>query len=150
MLVEAASVLWVDVLLPAGDPLWAPDVGTAFLWLGEVWAAALGELGVATTVHRGALQRTRWSSLVCFAGLGPGELTDAAGRKVLGLSQRRTREGARFQCAALASWDAPALVGLLSLRAADRSAAAAELDQVAAGVGVDHGALLDALLRRLP
>lgn len=150
VLVEPGSVLWVDVLLPTGDPLWVADVGHAFLWLGEAWAAALRELGVVTAVHRGALERTPWSSLVCFAGLGPGELTDPAGRKVLGISQRRTREGVRFQCAALGAWDAAALVRLLALPAADRDVAVAELGRAAAGVGADLDALLAAFLRQLP
>jgi lipoate-protein ligase A len=56
--------------------------------------------------------RTRWSSLVCFSGLGPGEV-HADGRKVVGISQRRTRRWARFQCAAYLHWDPAALVSLL-------------------------------------
>jgi lipoate---protein ligase len=150
VLVEPGALLWVDVLLPGDDPLWDRDVGRAFLWLGDAWAAALADLGIVTTVHRGALERGRWSDLVCFAGLGPGELTDAAGRKVVGMSQRRSRDGARFQCAALGAWDPTALVPLLALPADDRDAAAADLATAAAGTGADPSALLDALLRRLP
>jgi lipoate---protein ligase len=150
VLVAPGSLLWVDVLLPADDPLWEPDVGRAFLWLGETWAAALADLGHATTVHRGALVRSRWSDLACFAGLGPGELTDPAGRKVVGISQRRTRGGARFQCAALGSWHPEALVPLLALTPEDRDAAAAELASAAAGVGDDLDAVLGAFLHRLP
>ena len=37
-----------------------------------------------------------WSALVCFAGLGPGEVT-LDGQKLVGLSQRRTRDGVRIQ-----------------------------------------------------
>jgi lipoate-protein ligase A len=150
VLVEPGSLLWVDVLLPADDVLWDDDVGRAFLWLGEAWAGALADLGGATTVHRGALQRTRWSDLVCFAGLGPGELTDPAGRKVVGISQRRTRAGARFQCAALGAWDPGGLVALLALTSDERDAVGAELASAAAGVGEDLGAVLDAFLQRLP
>jgi lipoate-protein ligase A len=150
VLVDPGSLLWVDVLLPTGDPLWDDDVSRAFLWLGEAWAGALADLGGVATVHRGALQRTRWSDLVCFGGLGPGELTDAAGRKVVGISQRRTRAGARFQCAALGSWDPSLLVSLLALSPADRDAATAELASAAAGIGEDLDALLGAFLERLP
>ena len=39
---------------------------------------------------------TPWSDLVCFAGLGPGEVL-LDGRKLVGLSQRRTRNGVRIQ-----------------------------------------------------
>ena len=60
-------------------------------------------------VHRGGLVATPWSRQVCFAGLGPGEVT-VAGRKVVGVAQRRTRHGARFQVAALLRWDPAALV----------------------------------------
>lgn len=150
VLVEPSGLLWVDVLVPADDPLWAADVGQSFAWLGETWAGALADLGVTTVVHRGALQHGPWSQLVCFAGLGPGELTDPAGRKVLGLSQRRTRAGARFQCAALGWWEPDRLLDLLSLDAAARDTGRLELATVAAGVGIDLGDLLDAFLHRLP
>jgi lipoate-protein ligase A len=156
VLVEPGAVLWVDVVLPAGDPLWVDDVGQAFVWLGEAWATALGSLGVAGEVHRGALRRSRWSDRVCFAGLGTGEVTvpgggpAGSGPKVVGLSQRRTRAGARFQCAALAEWDPEALVGLLALPAGERAGAVAELAPAAAGVGVALDALLEAFLAALP
>jgi lipoate-protein ligase A len=150
VLVGPGELLWVDLLLPAGDPLWSDDVGEAFLWVGEAWSGALRDLGLVTNVHRGGLERSRWSSLVCFAGLGPGELTDPAGRKVVGLSQRRTRDGARFQCAALQRWDPRSLVDLLALEAAERDEAAADLASVATGLELDGDALLDALLHRLP
>jgi lipoate-protein ligase A len=42
------------------------------------------------------MRDTAWSELVCFAGLGPGELS-LDGRKLVGLSQRRTRNGIRIQ-----------------------------------------------------
>lgn len=150
VLVEPASVLWLDVVLPAGDPLWDADVGRAFVWLGEAWAEALDDVGVATTVHRGPLLRSRWSDLVCFAGLGPGELTDPSGRKVLGISQRRTRAGARFQCAVLGAWEPTKLTALLAMSPAERETAAGELAQVAVGLGAVLDEVLPALLRRLP
>jgi len=154
VLVVPGELLWVDVVLPAGDPLWDDDVGRAFLWLGEAWAAALADLGVAASVHRGGLEVTRWSPLVCFGGVGPGEVlatsgTDA-GAKLVGLSQRRTRDAARFQCAALARWDPAALLALLALSPDARTAAEADLIGAAAGVGTDLEPLLDALLTHLP
>jgi len=145
VLVMPGEVLWVDVVVPVGDGLWEGDVGRAFHWVGEAWAAALGELGVAAEVHRGPLERSRWSSDVCFAGLGPGEVT-VEGRKVVGMSQRRTRSAARFQCAALGRWDPAALIALLGLP----PAAADDLRGAAAGVGPDLESLLAAVLRHLP
>jgi lipoate-protein ligase A len=150
VLVEPGALLWVDVLLPSTDTLWQVDVGRAFEWLGEAWSAAFAELGRPVEVHRGALRRTPWSSLVCFAGLGPGELTDGAGAKVLGMSQRRTREGARFQCAALGHWEPDAILSLLALDDEQRRAAKEPLAHVAAGAGADLDALLDSFLRHLP
>lgn len=150
VLVEPRSVLWLDVVLPAGDPLWDADVGRAFVWLGEAWAEALDDVGVATSVHRGPLLRSRWSDLVCFAGLGPGELTDPSGRKVLGISQRRTRAGARFQCAVLGAWEPTKLIALLALSPAERESAAGELAQAAVGLGSGLDLVLPALLNRLP
>jgi lipoate-protein ligase A len=151
VLVEPGALLWVDVLLPADDPLWVDDVGRAFLWLGDAWAVALGTLGVDVAVHRGGLERTPWSDRVCFAGLGTGEVVLAGtGAKVVGISQRRTREGARFQCAALARWSPEATVALLDLSAEERVEASDALDGTAAGVGVALDALESALLTALP
>ncbi len=126
------AVVWVDVLVPAGDPLWRADVGRAFWWLGETWVEALEAAGVTgARWHDGGLVRSAWSDSVCFAGLGPGEVI-VAGRKVVGLSQRRTREGALFQCAALLAWEPAELVEMLGLG----SEAAAALAGVAAGLPV--------------
>lgn len=150
VLVVPGDVLWVDVIVPAGDELWDDDVGRSFGWLGATWQAALAEVGVATTAHEGALVRTRWSDLVCFAGLGPGELRNEAGEKVVGLSQRRTREVARFQCAVLGAWDPDALLDLLALSADEQAVARGELRAVAAGVAADLDTALEAFLRLLP
>jgi hypothetical protein len=123
VLLRPGEVHWVDVVVPREDPLWDDDVGRAFHWLGRAWAGALADLGVAAAVHEGPLVTTRWSRLVCFAGLGPGELT-ASGAKVVGIAQRRTRAGARFQCAVLRRWDPAATTSLLALD--DRARAAAD------------------------
>lgn len=123
VLVVPDDVLWVDVLLPAGDRLWDDDVGRAFLWLGEVWVQTLAALGVKSTMHTGGLARTDASDLVCFAGRGPGEVF-VEDHKVVGISQRRTRAGARFQCAAVLHWDPSPLEELLDLDPALRATVA--------------------------
>ncbi len=74
--------------------------------------------------------RTPWSSLVCFAGLGPGEVT-VDGRKLVGISQRRTRAGARFQCAVYSRHDSAVLPALLRLSPPERAECAAALALVA-------------------
>jgi lipoate---protein ligase len=138
--------LWVDVLLPAGDPLWDDDVGRATHWLGAAWAAALADVGIGgTEVHTGALACGPLGRLVCFATIGAGEVT-LGGRKVVGVSQRRARAGARFQCAAYRDWSPSPRYRLLRLDA-DGTRAVAES---AAGTGIPHADLLAAFLRHLP
>jgi lipoate-protein ligase A len=146
VLLEPGAVLWIDMIMPAGDPLWVDDVGRSSYWLGEVWAAALAACGVeGARVHRGAMVRTEWSGLVCFAGLGPGEVT-VGGRKVVGISQRRTRAAARFQCVVLERWDPDAVVAWLDPAVRPATPLAA----VATGPGVELGSLATAFLAHLP
>jgi lipoate-protein ligase A len=146
VLLVPGDVVWVDVVVPAGDTLWRDDVGLAFGWLGEVWVRALAAIGAeAGAAHRGRLVRTQWSDRVCFAGLGPGEVT-RYGAKVVGISQRRTRHAARFQCAALLRWDAAALAPLLRLDDTDVTA----LNPLAAGIAVPADQLVDAFVAALP
>ena len=146
VLLVPGEVVWIDLVLPRDDPLWLDDIGRAAHWVGRAWVAALGLDDAA--VHTGGMVAAPWSALVCFAGVGPGEVLDGAGRKVVGISQRRTREGARFQCAALRSWTPGPLVDLLALAPDERARASAELGGVAAGVAVDG--LADRLVRSLP
>lgn len=126
VLLEPGAVSWVDVIVPAGDPLWDDDVGRSVHWLGHTWAAVLQDSGVSGHVHEGPLQASRWSGLVCFAGLGAGEVT-VDGRKAVGISQRRTRAAARFQCAVVHRWEPERLVPLLRLDATDRGRLARDL-----------------------
>ncbi|MCU4183696.1 hypothetical protein K6U06_04940 [Acidiferrimicrobium sp. IK] len=135
VMVGPGEVLWVDIVVPAGDPLWVPDVGRAGWWIGDLWADALRGAGCrGVQAWRGSLVRTEWSGQVCFAGLGPGEVT-VRGRKVLGLSQRRTRAGALFQCALLLRWAPEELLDVMALGDEDRSRAVGDLAGAAAGVG---------------
>ena len=102
VLVRPGEVLWIDVLIPRTDERWDDDVGRAAHWLGETWRRRSRH---GRRVHTGALVATTcWSSQICFAGVGPGEVL-IDGRKVVGISQRRTRAGARFQCVVLRAWD---------------------------------------------
>jgi lipoate-protein ligase A len=104
VMMSPGSCVWIDIVLPVGDTLWAPDVSLAPLWLGEVWASALAGVGaVDPTVHRGSMVRPPMAGVVCFAGLAPGEVSRAG--KTVGISQRRTRSVARFQTIALLEWD---------------------------------------------
>lgn len=96
VLLVPGAVVWIDVVLPAGT--WPADVRGSMVAAGEAWREALG----AGVVHTGGMVTSAWSAAVCFAGIGPGELTTdpAHGeppRKLVGLSQRRGRHGARIQ-----------------------------------------------------
>lgn len=146
------DMLWVDVFVPAGHLLWDADIGRSMWWLGEAWADSLAAVGVAgAEVHRGALVRTQWSSLVCFAGLGPGEVS-IAGRKVVGISQRRTRAGALFQCGVVRRWDPERFLSLLSFEDVDRVGQwplAAAIESVSVGLGTAPDDALPTLLQLL-
>jgi lipoate-protein ligase A len=133
---------WVDVLLPRGDPLWDDDVGRAVHWLGDAWAAAIG---AAADVHRGGMVCSAESGRACFAGLGPGEVT-IGGRKAVGISQRRTRLGARFQCVAYDRWDPGPLAQFLRLS----PDALAALEAAGTGLGSRLHDLEEGLLAQLP
>jgi lipoate-protein ligase A len=150
VLVMPGETAWVDVILPAGDPLWDDDIGRAANWLGRTWQSALAELGVASTeVHQGPLACGPLGRLVCFATVAAGEVTVPGSdgpRKVVGMSQRRTRAGARFQCAAYRRWDPEPLVRLLGLDDEGRRA----LADAAAGTDRDPATLVDAFVRHLP
>ena len=125
--------LWVDVWIPRHDPLWVDDVARAAEWVGAWWAAALRGFGLeGCAVHTGRAQPGSLGNLVCFAGRGPGEVFHG-GRKVVGLSQWRAREGALFSTCAYRHWDPAPLVQLLG-RGSDRGQMLRQLRRVAAGL----------------
>lgn len=125
VLLDPGAQVWVDVVVPAGDPLWDDDVCRASWWLGEAWVASLGGSAAragsgdepAFDVHRGRVTDREASRVACFAAVGPGEVLRGTA-KVVGISQRRTRHWARFQCVAYRAWDPADLVGLLAPPAA--------------------------------
>lgn len=150
VLVEPGAAVWIDVTIPVGDPLWHNDVGRAFHWLGAAWTEGLAGAGIGCRWHDGPMVTTAWSGRVCFAGLGPGEVT-VEGRKVVGLSQRRVREAVLFQCCVALRWEPQRLLDLLALDDDERARGAAELAGVATGIGggVDVvSGLVNALDRR--
>lgn len=141
VLVGPGRVLWVDLLIPAGDPLWDGDVGRAAWWVGDLWSSAIP----GSEVWKGPMRTNAWSPVVCFAGLGPGEVT-ISDRKVVGVCQRRTSRGALFQTAALLEWHPEEYLALLTREVADPAA----LPASAVGVGAGEAERLkSALLARL-
>ena len=74
-------------------------------------AGAPGLRGFDT--HSGRSVPGELGELVCFAGRGPGEVFHG-GRKLVGLSQWRSRQGALFSSCAYLHWDPDPLLDLLA------------------------------------
>ncbi|HUE06521.1 MAG TPA: hypothetical protein VMP41_03770 [Acidimicrobiales bacterium] len=139
---EPGTFLWVDAWIPREDVLWAHDVSVAAEWVGRWWIGALAAVGSASgiaasalSVHTGRSVPGSLGDLVCFAGRGPGEVF-FDDRKIVGLSQWRSREGALFSSCAYLEWDSAPLLDLLSFDDPTRYELAGELRDVAVGVGV--------------
>ncbi|MFV0258348.1 MAG: lipoyl protein ligase domain-containing protein [Acidimicrobiales bacterium] len=155
---------WIDVIIPATSPWWEADVGRAFHWLGEVWARTVADLVTAdhqVTVHRDRPRRREAGRVICFAGVGAGEVilrpatldlpphptppprptlpvgAKVVGAKVVGLSQRRWRTGARFQGALLWDWTPELLASYL--HPAALATDGIRLDQLAIGLPAGAG-----------
>jgi lipoate---protein ligase len=138
LLLPGAQV-WADLWVPRDDPLWSVEPRTSAVVAGEWWARALGGRShtggpSVLTVHRGPSIPAPGSDVVCFAGIGPGEVV-WEGRKVVGLAQWRSREGALVHGCAYRRWDPEPLVGLLELPSATRQALAGSLRAAALGFG---------------
>jgi lipoate---protein ligase len=144
--------VWVDVVVPRDDPLWDDDVGRAGWWLGEAWAATVaGALGSSdgVEVHRGGVSDRALGRIACFAATGPGEV-GVAGRKVVGVSQRRTRAGARFQCAAPLVWDPERTLSLLVDSVRDAALVRALRERVGVLPRSGEWDVVEELVARLP
>jgi lipoate-protein ligase A len=119
VLVDPEQTIWIDVWLPSTTPE-VHDVRGLLGTAGEHFRRALGALGVdGLEVLRP--ERAAERSVACFAGLGFGELVDTAGRKLLGLTAWRSREGALVQSALYRARDAR-LCSLLELPDEERGA----------------------------
>jgi hypothetical protein len=90
-------MMWIDLVVPIATAWVTDDVRASMIWAGERWRTALQPLVDGDlSVHSGGMVTSAWSDLVCFAGLGPGEVL-LDGEKLVGLSQRRSRAGLRIQ-----------------------------------------------------
>lgn len=146
VLLDPGDAVWVDVEIGRDDDRWEDDLGRAALWLGRVWVDALAASGIAgAEVHSDPMLRSPLATVVCFAGLAPGEVT-IAGAKVVGISQRRTRAGARFQCSVPVRWDAIRHAALL---APGLARVGADATSIPVHTIDDADELLDAFLDRL-
>jgi lipoate-protein ligase A len=133
------SLLLLDLALPAEDPLYASDVTESYRWLGEVWAAALGALGIAARVVDIATARADAQLLdpllrrVCFGGLSPYEVV-VERQKVVGLAQARRRTGALLQAGVYLQWAPERTAALMAATPAERARLTAQLQTRVAGL----------------
>jgi lipoate-protein ligase A len=142
--------VWLDVVIPRGDVLWNDDVAKASWWLGDVWVQTLNALGENNVlVHRESLSSDAWGDLLCFAGVGPGEVARQSAEslsKFVGISQRRTRDYARFQCTIYTKWN-PHDVEMYVVNTPGNLS---EIAQRVASVQVSQQAIVDTFVSLLP
>jgi lipoate-protein ligase A len=142
--------VWLDVVIPRGDVLWNDDVAKASWWLGDVWVQTLNALGENNvSVHRESLSSDAWGDLLCFAGVGPGEVARQSAEslsKFVGISQRRTRDYARFQCTIYTKWN-PHDVEMYVVNTPGNLS---EIAQRVASVQVSQQAIVDTFVSLLP
>ena len=142
--------VWLDVVVPRGDVLWSDDVAQASWWLGDVWVQTLHSLGMSdVSVHRESLSSDAWGDLLCFAGVGPGEVVQQGNEtvsKVVGISQRRTREYARFQCTIYTKWNPHDVETYVMNTPGNLS----EIAHRVATVQADQQAIVDTFVSHLP
>ncbi len=146
VLLRAGDYRWVDVVVPVGDPLWNDDVGRSFDWLSDLWLGALDAVGVTARRHVGPSRFREEGRVACFAAWSPGEIL-LGDRKLVGMSQRRTRHFARFQSVVYSDYDSESLIALLADRHVD-DGLRRRLGQVA--VVDDPDGVVGALLEHLP
>jgi lipoate-protein ligase A len=99
------AMVWFDVIIRPEDPLWVADVGRSMWWLGDLFASVIEATGASAetvAVHRSTMVRHELDRLVCWMGLGAGEVTmGPGGPKAVGIAQKRVRTGALFQVGVL-------------------------------------------------
>lgn len=95
--------VWMDITISREDPLWQDDVSASMLWLGDAFVQAL-QPWVHAETFRGTFHNGDVGRAVCFASAAPGEVF-VGDNKLVGISQRRNRDGARFQCVLYRQWN---------------------------------------------
>ena len=99
---QAASKTVVNELVPRADVPAAIALNSVIFTVSQLVGPAIAGL---VLVFLG--------NVACFAAVGPGEVV-VGDAKVVGISQRRTRELARFQTVAYLDWEAAELLDLLA------------------------------------
>lgn len=139
------SVVWVDFAIARDDPLWDDDIARSMQWLGRLWARALARIDIVAEVHKGPAVVTPLARALCFCGIGHGEVVVEA-RKAIGISQRRTRDGARFQTMLHTRYDD---TWIDALRFIDRDDARVKYSDAVYACDRPPGVVVDALIEQL-
>jgi lipoate-protein ligase A len=133
-----ADYLMLDIALPGRDARVLDDLTESYRWLASVVRRALLTLGFEglTWVEPPALRALDLPSreagrTACFAGLGPYELLDRDGRKLVGLAQRRRGGAMLLQAAAYLAGARAALADMLWLDEPARDDIRARLERTA-------------------
>lgn len=100
--VHPSDSVWIDITIPRDDVLWNDDVSQSMLWLGDVFVRAFTQWVNATT-FRQSFDAGTDGRVVCFSSAAPGEVY-VGEAKLVGISQRRSRDGARMQCIVYRRW----------------------------------------------
>jgi lipoate-protein ligase A len=148
--VDPVTSVWIDIVIARTDSLWVDDVGRAMHFVGHVWREVLVDLGMDGVItNEDAHVANDWSKTLCVAGRGTGEVFVGSGAKVVGISQRRTRDFARFQCIAYFAWDVALHLGAIPSLGDDPDRVATLVATIPAIAPADLAArLADALLSR--
>ena len=121
VLLEPGTSLWIDLWIPAKSKLWIDDVRKQLEAGGRAWIEALANLGLRDLSLAPSQERFEMNA-VCFAGFGPGEVCAAKGKKLVGITAWRSREGSLLQCALYRKRNVR-LLELLQLPEGERAAA---------------------------
>jgi lipoate-protein ligase A len=132
------SYLMLDVALPRGDERLLHDLAESYAWLAQALLGSLAAAGAhclravpPAEVRSQSDEDRALGRLACFAGLGPYEIVDAQGRKLVGLAQRRRRGAGLFQAAMYLQGSREPLADLLPLDGREREVLRARLAEVA-------------------
>jgi lipoate---protein ligase len=156
--VLSEAMLMLDLAIPRAHPLYQDDVTESYRWIGEVWVAALRELGVSARAVPVNEARADTQSLdplvrrVCFGRLSPYEVL-LGRRKLVGLAQVRRRGGALYQVGVYTRWAPERTATLMAGAPYERAALAQQLAARVAGLeGIDDRAVIvafESALRRV-
>ena len=147
VLVAPEDMLWVDIFVPKESKFWIEDIAKASIWIGKIWHNALKRLDIECSLFDENFSRSEASDLICFVGRAPGELF-INDRKILGISQRRSKFGTRFQCALIINWKPEHMIAAYS------SSPIPNLEKLISSAGIGSGCeknnALEAFLSALP